>query len=169
MSRVLWAIALATAGCSSEPALDRATIGNLEYGVPSGWSSRDLSQWERTGIEWRPDADDNEHKESLIILSTERPAMAKATPGYLGKLLGDAQHTLPGAVFSRPTAFTTRHGLAGVRVEGDLVPTSQGKTYRRMHAVIVDGGSLVHVLYTARELDRERFEAVVDSFAKKGA
>ncbi|MBA2538142.1 MAG: hypothetical protein H0V17_00780 [Deltaproteobacteria bacterium] len=169
MTRLAWSMVFALVGScsSSRPALDRATIGLLDYGVPSGWSSRELSTPQRVMVEWRPDPDDNEHKESLAILRTDRRAVAKSPP-HLKTLLEDAQQALPGSKFDRSIGFTTRHGFRGVRVEGELV--SHGTQYRRIHAVLVDGDgdSLVHVLYTARELDRERFEAVVDSFAKKG-
>lgn len=162
-------LALMAACSSSGPALDTATIGSLSFGVPSGWERKELSNHDRAMAEWTPAADDNERKEALTVVRTERPAMAKATPRQLQRSLADAQRHLPLGTFSAPTSFTTRHGLRGVRVEGQFVPPGRGTPYRRIHAVLVDGTALVNVLYTARELDRESFDAVLDSFIGKGA
>jgi hypothetical protein len=56
----------------------------------------------------------------------------------------------------------TRHGFSGLRVEGTFTPPNQAASYHRIHAVLVDGESLVHVLYTARDPDRDYIEAVLD-------
>lgn len=157
-------------GCSSSgPSLERGSIGSLVFGTPSGWAKRDLSNRQRAMFEWAPTADDNDRKESLTIVRADRPATAKSTTEQLQRFLSNAQRGMPSASFSAPQSFTTRHGFRGVRIEGDFVaPQVAGVRYRRMHAVIVDGTSLVNVLYTAREADRENFDAVVDSFFREG-
>lgn len=162
--------AVATMGCSSSgPSLEKATIGRLTFGTPSGWAKRDLSNPQRAMFEWAPSTDENERKESLTVVRADRPATAKSTQEQLQQMLAGAQRGMVGASFSAPHPFTTRHGLRGVRIDGDfVVPQAAGARYRRIHAVIVDGTSLVNVLYTAREPDRETFEAVVDSFFREG-
>ena len=157
-------------GCSSSgPSLERASIGSLAFGTPSGWAKRDLSNRQRAMFEWAPSSDDNERKESLTVVRADRPATAKSTTEQLQRFLADAQHGMAGATFSAPQSFTTRHGFRGVRVEGDFIaPQAAAVRYRRIHAVIVDGTSLVNVLYTARGPDRENFDAVVDSFFREG-
>lgn len=157
-------------GCSSSgPSLEKASIGSLGFGTPSGWAKRDLSNRQRAMFEWAPSVDENERKESLTVVRADRPATAKSTSEQLQRFLADAQRGMTGASFTAPQSFTTRHGLRGVRVEGDFIaPQAGGARYRRLHAVIVDGTSLVNVLYTAREPDRENFEAVIDSFFREG-
>jgi hypothetical protein len=153
-------IALTLVACaSSDPPLEHATIGSLEYGAPSGWVSRDLSGRNLPSFEWTPL--DNEHKQSITIVRRERPIASSSR--QLGALVASAQ---PTGRFGAPNQITTKSGLRGVRIEGAFARGST--TYHRIHAVLVDGSSLVHVIYTAREPDRETFDAVVDSF-RQGA
>ena len=158
----------AVASCSSGPSVDRATIGSLDYSVPSGWNHRDLSTNQRTMVEWTP-TDNEDAKESVTVIRTDLPAIAKAGPGYVEGLLGQAQTSLPDGQFSSPAPFTTTHGFRGVRIEGDFVPPGQAQRYHRIHAVVISGSALLHVVYTARVADRESFEIVVDSFSNRGA
>ncbi len=154
-------------GCaSSGPSLDKASIGGLAFGTPSGWTSRDVSSPQRQMFEWSPA--DNERKESLTVVRSDRPAMAKATPAQLQHLMRDAQRALPDASFSAPISFTTRHGFRGVRTEGSFTPPGSSLRYRRIHATFVDGTALINVLVTSREIDREGFDAVLDSFFREG-
>ncbi len=113
-----------TFGCaSSSPSLEKASIGSLSFGTPSGWTSRDVSSPQRKMFEWSPT--DNERKESLTIIRSDRPAMAKATPVQLQHLMRDAQGVMRDASFSAPISFTTRHGFRGVRIEGSFLPRGQ--------------------------------------------
>ena len=154
---------IALASCaSSDTAVEPAKIGTLDYAVPAGWSSRDLSSLQSTMVEWRPDGE-NERKESLVISRAEQPALSKSRP-HLRRRLLEANLQLPRAGFSSPISFVTRNGLSGVRVEGTFTPPDKAVSYHRIHAVLVDGSSLVHVVYTARDPDREHFEAVIDGF-----
>jgi hypothetical protein len=165
MSRLVIACAC-LAACGSSVSVDRATLGSLEYAVPSGWSSRDLSTRERAMVEWRPA--DNEHHESITVVRSERAALAKK-PARIRKLLEEAQHGLSNATFTIPTPITTKSGLRGFRVDGAFTPYGKTEVHQRIHAVLVDDKSLVHVVYTGREVDRETFETVVDSFFNRGA
>ena len=159
MSRLVFACACIVS-CSSGPSVDRATLGNLEYAVPSGWSSRDLSTRGRSIVEWKPSGGDDE---SITVVRAEGPALAKR-PARVRKLLEEAQHGLPSGSFTNPNPLTTRSGLRGFRVDGTFTPYGQTEPRQRIHAVLVDKKALVHVVYTAREVDRETFETVVDSF-----
>jgi hypothetical protein len=155
-------LGLAIVGCSSSgPSLDRASLGRLEFAVPAGWSSHDRSNKLASMIEWTPS--DSDDPASLVVLRGERASVA-SSPNHLPSLIRAAQAQLPESVFQPPTRISTRFGLSGVRIEGDFRPDHQPTTYHRIHAVLVDGASLVHVIYTAREPDREAFDAVVESF-----
>lgn len=161
---VIAALALAAGCSSSEPSGDPAMLGSLAYTVPSGWASKDYSTRQRAMFEWAPAGDGNEHKESVDVFSSERIALAKDGGGRIEKLLQTAQQKLPNGKFGAPQHFTTRYGFQGVRIEGEFTPIGQSSAYKRIHAVLTVDGSLLHVVYTAREADRENFELVVDSF-----
>jgi len=137
--RIALVVALSlSSGCaSSSPSLEKASIGNLSFGTPSGWTSRDVSNPQRKMFEWSPA--DNERKESLTVIRSDRPAMAKASQAQLQHLMRDAQRAMPEATFSAPLSFTTRHGFQGVRIEGSFTAPVAGARYRRIHAAFVDG------------------------------
>jgi hypothetical protein len=160
---------LALLGCaSSGPAVDPARLESLDYEVPAGWKSRDVSTLQNAMTEWTPDGD-NDRKESIVIARAEQPALAAPkNRGYLRRDLVEAANHLVNARFNQPTSFVTRNGLSGLRVDGSFTPLGQTSAYHRIHAVLVDGTSLVHVLYTARDPDREHIEAVLDGL-KPGA
>jgi len=167
----IFGLALLTAGScgSSGPSLERTTLsGGLEVGVPTGWSLRDFSSLEHTTLQATPSSDDNEHGESLLVTRAYRPAQATAPIARIGRWLVDAQRKLPQAAFGHPTPLVTKNGFSGVRVEGEFVPPNKDTAYRRLHAVVVDRDSLVNVIYTAKQLDRERFDAIVDSLSREG-
>jgi hypothetical protein len=157
---------LAAACSSSSSAVERATIGSLAFDAPGGWTRRDLSTHQRAMVEWRPA--DHEREESVAVVRVERPALAKGKDSQLERLLQEAQANLPRGTFGQPARFSTKHGLWGVRIEGELVQPGQTVPVHRLHAVLVEGTALVHVIYTARELDREAFELVVDSMRRGG-
>ena len=118
-------------------------------------------------IEWVP-RDNDVKKRSLVILRSERLAIARAGIARAEPLLSEALRGLPQGNFSPATRFTTRHGFPGVRVEGSFLPRQQTRRYRRFHSILIVDDSLVHVLATAELADREEFDAVVDSFQRKG-
>jgi hypothetical protein len=159
--RALLLIALA-ACASSTPSLDPAKLDTLDYGAPAGWKSRDVSAPQTAAVEWTPTGD-NDRKESLVISRVPQPALAAArSRPHLRRTLVAANAQLPDARFSSPTPVVTRGGFSGLRVEGTFTPPTQAVSYHRIHAVLVDGTSLVHVLYTARDPDRDYIGAVLD-------
>lgn len=111
-------------------------------------------------IEWTPP--DNERKESIVVIRREMAAMSKHH-GRLGGLLVQASAQLDRAKFKQPERVSTKHGLVGARIDVSFVPTGQSTPYQRIHAVLVEGTHLVHVIYTGHELDREVFEAVPET------
>ncbi len=150
------------ASCASSPSLDTAKLETLDYVVPSGWTSRPLSSPHGSIVEWTPQGD-NERKESLVVSRVANPALAlEKNRAYLTRDLVGANRALPEARFSAATSFINRGGLRGVRVEGTFTPVGQAQAYHRIHAVLVDGPALVHVLFTSREPDRDQIDAVLD-------
>lgn len=111
-------------------------------------------------FEWTPS--DNEKKESISIIRREMAAMSKHHD-RLGSLLVKASAQLDHAKLHKPARISTKHGLVGARIDLSFVPAGQTTTYQRIHAVLVEGTHLVHVIYTGHELDHEVFEAVIDS------
>lgn len=110
-------VTLAGVACSSSPAVEQTLGADLTYVVPSGWSSKDFSNHQRAMFEWTPPSDDNEHKESIVVLRTERAALAKSEGNRITRLLEDAQNNLPGGTFGRPTQVATRFGLGADLLE----------------------------------------------------
>jgi len=156
------ALVLVLASCASSPSLDTAKLETLDYVVPSGWTSRPLASPHGSMVEWTPQRD-NDRKESLVISRVANPALAlDRNRAYLTRDLIGANRALPEARFGAATSFVTRGGLPGLRVEGTFTPAGQAQPYHRLHAVLVEGTSLVHVLFTARELDRDQIDDVLD-------
>jgi hypothetical protein len=136
-----------------------AKLGNVEYAVPEGWAMRDVSQNASTILVWTPAT--NPRKQSVTIIRTQpMPAMARADESRLVATLGETLRQ-PAKV------FRTKQGIAGVRVDGRFAPPGSRATYARSHMVFADGDSLVHVIYTAADPDREVFDLVVDHLARK--
>jgi hypothetical protein len=160
VNRALLLLFLASCA-SSERDVVTAKIDTLDYVAPMGWKPRDVSSHRGTVIEWTPDGD-NDRKESLVVSRVEQPALAMS-PLHLRRALVETTSRLPDARFSSPRSFVTRSGLSGWRTEGTFSPLGpRAGTYQRIHAVLVDGSSLVHVLFTARDLDREHIDVVLD-------
>ena len=156
------ALLVVLASCASSPSLDTAKLETLDYVVPNGWTSRAMASPHGAMVEWTPEGD-NERKESLVVSRVANPALAlESNRAYLTRDLVGANRALPEARFGSPVSFTTRGGLRGLRVDGTFTPNRQPQPYHRVHAVLVDGTSLVHLLFTARELDRDQVDAVLD-------
>jgi hypothetical protein len=85
------------------------------------------------------------------------------------RLLEEATRGLPRGAFGPPSQFRSKTGLLGVSVEGKFVPPGQDRAYRRTHAVLFDGTSLVHVIFTSRSADAnaEPFQIVLNSLRRK--
>lgn len=86
----------------------------------------------------------------------------------LARYLREAQGSLRGGSFGRTSHFTSGNGFAGVSVEGTFTPFPD-RTYRRTHAVLVDGTSLVHVIYTSTDPRPEALQLVINSLQRKDA
>jgi hypothetical protein len=157
-------LCLVACGTSSSPPETESlqSLGDLHYRAPSsGWSHRDMKQPSRLLSRWTPD--DNTNKETISIVRTElRPSVK---PESLAALLTEAQMTLPSPSVHAAQNNTTRQQLREAEISADFVPRGLTQSYHRVHAVIIDGTALVHVLYTARTPDPTLavFHQVVDS------
>ena len=99
---------------------------------------------------WTPE--NNARKESVTVIRSERSgATASAGLAKLADLIVESQGS--GAKVSTPRPFVTTSGLRGVRVEVAYVPPGMTHEYQRVHVVLVDGSTLVHVMYTALTSD----------------
>jgi hypothetical protein len=165
-SRWLIAASLVFAGCTGEEAAmetQPAQTGPLHYEAPASWQHQDSTEGGTTTTQWVPA--DNDRKESISVIRTPfDPALAKAGVDTIEQLLVSAQPTDP-QVSALPVRVATKRALAGVRVEVDYVPPGQHDSYHRVHAVLLDGNALVHVLYTARNPDPQRsaLQLVIDT------
>lgn len=165
----LFALFLGTACASSSgPEVETTTFEGLEFAVPEGWTSASQSEHQTKILVVRPN--DNDRKESITVMRTrEMPALANTDAAYLQQLLADAQRSLLDGKPGRATRVRTKHGFVGARVEADFVPDGTSAHYHRIHAVVRDGTSLVHLLYTARDADPGTFELVLDSLTRKAS
>jgi len=152
----LGALAGISACTSGGDALARTHVqlASIGFDVPAGWQRTDLSRRGVATAVWQPD--DNDRKESITVIRTQlSPAVAKAGAATIEPYLAAAQRSLPQARSSKIKRITTAKGLEGARVDLEFIPTGQSEAYRRVHIVLVDGSSLVHVLYTAKHPDRD--------------
>ena len=156
-------VTLAACAAPARPLEHPSLAGDLGLRTPDGWVARDYSSDARTVVQWTAPRDEDARGARVLVVRVEG---TRSLDG-LGRWLLDAQRTLPNARFGAPISFVTPAGFPGVRVEGEFVAPNH-RAYRRLHAVIVDGTSLVHVIYTARQIDRESFDGIVDSFAREG-
>ncbi len=163
--RVLLASVLAIAATACVRSGERSAFATLDYLVPAGWSYRNLSKPQRALVEWKP-AGENARDECVLILRTPRPAIASSPP-HLVRLLKESQAELQDPKFDLPHRVETRWGLAGMQVAGSFTPKGES-TSQRLQAILIDGFSLIHVIYTAREPNREVFELVLDSIHTNG-
>lgn len=153
--------------CSSDgTSVERARLASLSFEVPAGWHRIDGQRPGLVTAEWRPD--DNERKESILVMRSEVFAVA-AAPNIdaIEKLLVTSHSTTKGT--SGPTRLVTASGIEAVRIEFDFTPPNSKQVYHRVHAVLRDGASLVHVLYTARKPDPEleNLRFLVDSLRRE--
>lgn len=162
-------LALAFSGCAASASLEQPTLaGNIEIRAPTGWSAHDYSENAHTVLQWTAPPDDDARGTSVLVARVERSPLANVTDMELGQWLANAQQKLPRASFGKPIPFVTGNGFPGVRIEGEFVPPNRHAAYRRLHAVIVDNTALIHLIYTAKQIDRGNFDAIVESFSRKG-
>ena len=138
--------------CSSmAKSRQRFEFAQLTFEMPGDWQHSDrVFKGVATTI-WMPE--ENDHKESISVIRSElAPAMEHASPSQLADLLAHAE-SFADAKVSPPQAVMTASGFSGARVEVDYVPQGQREHYRRVHVVLLDHASIIHVLYTAKQAD----------------
>lgn len=152
MSRSLGlAIALVSASCSST-SRQKVEFARLQFEMPAEWQHHDETFKGVATTMWTPE-DNADAKESLIVIRTEMVSTLEHTSeAQLAALLENAQEST-GARVSPVVAVTTASGFTGARAEADYVPPGLSERYHRVHIILVDGGSLLHVLYTAKRPD----------------
>ena len=151
-SGALGLVLLAFTACSRPPGQQQIDFAHLSFELPGEWSHHEASRRGVSSTICTPH--DNSRKESLAVIRSELAQLtANAGPATLSRLLESAQAALPGARVSQVTPIRTRTGLSGARIEAEYIPPGQAERYYRVHVVLVDGNSLVHVLYTARSAD----------------
>lgn len=164
-------VALASASClrtSSE--VQPGQLGDLHFLAPLHWTHTDSNARSQPASTWTPE--DNPNKESVEIIRAKLgPALDEHNLPALESALEQAQVSLPDAHVGRPTSFLTARGRLAVLVESDFVPRGASQRYRRLHAMVVDGKSLIHVLYTAAVADDSAaaFQTVLQSIHSEGA
>lgn len=151
MKRLGLAVLMGLAACGSS-ANQRVSFAHLSFEVPSGWEHHDTSRRGVATTVWTPD--DNDRKESITIIRTDEvPVVAQAGEAILGQYLENAQAGFQDARVSEVRTVHTKLGLSGVTTNVDYIPPGLRDRYHRVHIVLVDGASLVHVIYTARSAD----------------
>lgn len=143
---------VAVLGACSGSGSQQISFAHLMFQVPSCWDHHDDSRGGVATTVWTPS--DNDRKESITVIRTDEvPVTAQASEGTLGQYLASAQASLPGARVGYVKPVHTKLGLSGVTTDVDYVPPGLRDHYHRVHVVLVDGSSLVHVIYTARKAD----------------
>lgn len=168
--RALLVLSVLAVACSDRgPDVSWQRVEGLEYAVPVGWTVRDQSEQMRKILVWTPD--ENESKETVTVIRTQPLALTQVGLPRMRGLLAAASNGLPSGSFSAPSDVQTSRGLVGMRVDGQFVPPGTSSPYRRIHVVVLDGTSLVHVLYTSKDLaaDPEALHVVLDSLHRKAA
>jgi len=143
-------------------------LADLRYAAPAdSWTHTDAREIGRSIARWVPK--DNTNKESISIIRTQRrPALKDESLEQLRVELEQAQTSLPAPAIKTAKIATTKQHLQAVEVVADFVPAGLTQSYHRVHAMIIDGDLLVHVLYTARTPDPEltMFQTVVDTIRR---
>lgn len=147
--RVWWLAGLAVFGaaCSDVHTPQQIQFGNLGFELPDTWSEASGGGGADNRM-WVPT--ENDRRESIVMIRSKLPDGVSLD--NLSGLLADAQ---TGLASSRPQVATAElgNGLRGARVEFDYIPPGHPHPYHRVHTVFVDGASLIHVFYTAKDSD----------------
>ena len=147
----------AFAACATTDKLETqpAKLGGFAYDAPAEWKHVDSHAPRSVTSTWTP-IGDNERKESLVVIRSQiDPALAKGGVDAVEKLLVAAQHELPKLTLSKSgvTKLVTGQGLAGLRIDSEFVPSGLGIEYHRTHLALLDGKTLIHLIYTSRDPD----------------
>jgi hypothetical protein len=166
MKRLAWLCLVAACSSSSSDEKAPDKLADLQYAGPTGWSHKDTKEISRSIARWIPG--DNSRKESISIIRTSARGVKGAALPQLESMLSRAQSTLPTPALSQPRPNQTKQNLQEVEITADFVPAGMSVSYHRVHAMIVDGDALIHVLYTARTPDPDlaMFHQVVDTIRR---
>ena len=123
-------------------------LGSIEIVPPTGWTSRELGPTTRM---WTPAK--NPGRESIVVIVAPKP-LGEPTRAF--ELARKAQELLADARITATSTISTAGGRAGRRIDLSFRPTGTKRRYQRSHVSIVEGDSLIHVLYTAADPDPER-------------
>ena len=152
MTRATGLVLALAAGCGG--GADRAELASLSFEAPRAWQRTDTHGNGSVTAVFTPG--DNARKETVTIIRTELGPIAKHySTATLTQLLAGTQTGLRDARASAITRVSTESGLQGLQVVVDYVPSGLARSYHRIHAVLLDGTALVHVLYTALAPDPE--------------
>ena len=149
-----WALlaALVVASACNAESVQRDSIGKVDYIVPSSWHSAKSATKTSATVVWTPE--DNARRESISLVSSPiDETLAKSGPGALGPLVARAQGALGHLPPPSVEPISSEHGLSGVEVQLDFTPSGQTARYHRVHAALLDGNRVIHVLYTAADPD----------------
>jgi hypothetical protein len=169
MTYQCWTTLVLISACgSSVPEVEYASIGELELSIPARWHGRDTSRPDAAVMIWTPD--ENVSRESVSVIRTRRlPEMSGIGPLAIGRILNDAIRTLPRETFAPSITLRTKFGFLGASVDGLFVPPGSDHPYHRIHAVLLDGDSLVHVIFTTASTgaNAEAYYIVLESLRRK--
>ena len=157
------ALLFAANGCGDSHSGEEL-LGPIAFEVPPTWHRTDTHGRTTASAVFAPAM--NGRKESIAVIRTELgPIAEKYTPSMLSNLLLQTQSSFPRANVAPVARVSTAGGYTGARVEVDYVPPGRTDRYHRVHAVLLDGTALIHVMYTAASPDAEIavFQRVIDS------
>jgi hypothetical protein len=168
MTRAAALFVVLVAACSgSEPVHQHATLGPIAYDIPEGWHRTD--QGSHASM-WTPP--DNDRKESVVVMRGDLDReIERRGPAAYADLLVTAQRSLPHAHVGTPQPVTTKAGLHGFRVAVEFSPFGADKPrYARVHTILLDGATVVHVIYTALtpDPDPQALQMVLDTTHEEG-
>jgi hypothetical protein len=144
--------AVVAASCSSSSSTQHISFARLSFDLPTEWQKIDTSRRDVATATWAPE--DNASAESIVVIRTElAPTLSHADPATFASLLEEAQASLDEVHATPARPVRTAHGLSGMRIDLDYEPTGLYVPYHRVHVALIDGSSVIHVLYTAREPD----------------
>jgi len=157
--RATAALLVLLAACATSDSIEKqsAKLGGYAYEAPASWHGADTREPRSVTTSWAPSAEDNAHKESLVVIRTQLdPALAKAGVPEVERLLIAAQRELPHLhLAGATTKFVTDKGLTALRLDSEFVPPGLTATYHRTHVALLDGTTLIHLIYTTTDLSTE--------------
>ena len=162
-------LAACLAGCgTATPQTQDGHLAEFRFVVPSGWKKHQVNAGSREVSRWVPESNDGKESISLIRTALRSDVHTRDSAALL-ELLGDAQRSLPHGQFGQASRLSTSNGMRTLVVAGDFEPAGTTHRYHRVHALVIDGSAVVHVLYTAEtpDPDLKVFHAVVDSLHRE--